>query len=526
VIECGRSGRRSYVCDPDRVISENNAVILDMAIEYIRANGTCACRRKKCAKLDLMRGPAISVALLSSLSLSDGLNDTLKNKRLTMETFGNALHKKADWKFGNCKDDITIILSKFDQLIYTVVSERLNTKLKPACIDDVLSSVRPLLSAGAIGKALKETIVSYGRILSYLKEDDKLNSTRNDCLKDKSTLDTKPNHWRDLQPKLKWTKDNFPNPQEEPRRCGRRAPSLLCDPNKLLSEHEAKAVDGAQEDIRIHSSTQCTRNETVNCDEGVQVFIAIIPAIERYSMHDTDRADPWDVFISHIRNTSFEGKYACDDTIGILVSTSDQKMRTSIGESLKTTFTGELLTCINTLAEPLVKKDRYSEAILQVLAAYRDVLISSNYSCVVNTMTTASDIFQSQRMNIFTSWYIAAAASLGGLIVLLTIVGICIRYNRQCRTIKETHFSGYVAAKYKSPAAAAKSSASCEQNIEAPVISVCQANNHIEIEEDSRLEGNRAINEVCNEKMSVEAVVSIELRETESNELQNGDIVV
>ena len=32
-----------------------------------------------------------------------------------------------------------------------------------------------------------------------------------------------------------WYRGDFPNPQDEFQKCGRRSPSFICDPNRILS---------------------------------------------------------------------------------------------------------------------------------------------------------------------------------------------------------------------------------------------------------------------------------------------------
>jgi hypothetical protein len=40
-----------------------------------------------------------------------------------------------------------------------------------------------------------------------------------------------------------WTIDKYPNPQKQPRTCGRsRQPSFLCDPDKILSPTEGNNI--------------------------------------------------------------------------------------------------------------------------------------------------------------------------------------------------------------------------------------------------------------------------------------------
>ena len=77
-----------------------------------------------------------------------------------------------------------------------------------------------------------------------------------------------------------WTPGQFPNPQTEPRRCGRGAVasgrSWVCDPDLLLPEKEANVIEGtlksiaAAEEPYAEARTDCGSGRRTN--KGHQVL--------------------------------------------------------------------------------------------------------------------------------------------------------------------------------------------------------------------------------------------------------------
>ncbi|CAC5367558.1 unnamed protein product [Mytilus coruscus] len=151
---CGRHCKKSWICDPNKVLSSQQADELDSIIETVAESGKCSC--KNCTSTD---GYNIAVALVPSIKASKtSLKDTA-----AME-FTQFI--RVNWNFQKCDNDIVILLSKDDRKVYTEAGTTANKFLTDECIDEVHKNIESDLSDGKYYEILKDMTKQYKIILS------------------------------------------------------------------------------------------------------------------------------------------------------------------------------------------------------------------------------------------------------------------------------------------------------------------------------------------------------------------------
>ncbi|XP_033121793.1 uncharacterized protein LOC117120821 [Anneissia japonica] len=122
---CGRGGKKSLICDPDLVISVQDANLIDKKLHEIQDSFECECDRKN----DTCRGYTISIYLTKTIPKYYYGNTP------TAEDYANRLRK--DWDFGECGEDIVIVGVKDTQQRATSVGKIAARKITEEVISDV-----------------------------------------------------------------------------------------------------------------------------------------------------------------------------------------------------------------------------------------------------------------------------------------------------------------------------------------------------------------------------------------------------
>ncbi|XP_071112412.1 uncharacterized protein [Haliotis cracherodii] len=166
--QCNR-GNKSAICDPNGVITRQQADDIDRLIEAVAVDTRCPCY--DC--VTNQRGYVIRVALMHQmenlLEEDEGIMDRLKNARL----FAYLLTKR--WKLtGNCNETLLIVYSKADNVLYTMTGKSAGMTLKDNLIVEISVDVRPFFDdEETIAEGIKEMIRRYRAVFknTYSRDD-------------------------------------------------------------------------------------------------------------------------------------------------------------------------------------------------------------------------------------------------------------------------------------------------------------------------------------------------------------------
>ncbi|XP_046554118.1 uncharacterized protein LOC124263504 [Haliotis rubra] len=154
--QCNRDNK-SAVCDPNGIVTKQQANDIDRLIEAVAVDTRCPCY--DC--VSNQRGYVIRVALMHQMEnlLEEGeeIMDRLKNARL----FAYLLTKR--WKLtGNCNETVLIVYSKADNVLYTMTGTSAGRALKDNLIVEITVDVRPFFDdEDTITEGIKEMIRRY-----------------------------------------------------------------------------------------------------------------------------------------------------------------------------------------------------------------------------------------------------------------------------------------------------------------------------------------------------------------------------
>ncbi|XP_061176817.1 uncharacterized protein LOC133185537 isoform X1 [Saccostrea echinata] len=130
----GIRGRKSYLCDPNSILTSSFAE-LDHALNQTFMDTQCICSAYKCRDLNYRHGVHISVAVLANLKLTQGRTSALPE----VEHFALQLESR-HWNFGACDNDVVIVYSAGDNVIYTATGSAANYILDTQKIKDITSA--------------------------------------------------------------------------------------------------------------------------------------------------------------------------------------------------------------------------------------------------------------------------------------------------------------------------------------------------------------------------------------------------
>ncbi|KAI0234156.1 hypothetical protein LSAT2_015670 [Lamellibrachia satsuma] len=104
VDDCGNNGSKSWVCDPTRLLTRQEVAALDALIIQLRGNDSC-------------QGWVAAVAVVPRIRLSDNKYPSSDSEKLeATREFADYL-RKTSWKFGDCDNDLVIVVSKSERKV-------------------------------------------------------------------------------------------------------------------------------------------------------------------------------------------------------------------------------------------------------------------------------------------------------------------------------------------------------------------------------------------------------------------------
>eukprot|EP00906_Rhabdomonas_costata_P025499 RCo036455 len=141
-VGCGRpAGSKSWICDPDHLLSPAGADAVELALQDIHTNVT-----RKCG--DTHQGYEVAVGIVQRMDTEEqNIPDATKR-------FAQRLHNR--WGVGSseCDNGVVMFLSVGDRWAYISTGKGARETLSDSAAEDVISEMRPLLRSGNLDKAV------------------------------------------------------------------------------------------------------------------------------------------------------------------------------------------------------------------------------------------------------------------------------------------------------------------------------------------------------------------------------------
>lgn len=152
----GIRGQRSYICDPNSILPPKSFASLDHALNQTFETTPCICSAFKCVDLKYKHGVHISVAILANLQFTQGRTSALPE----VENFAIKLENE-HWNYGECDNDIVIVYSAGDNVVYTATGVAASFYLDTQKITEITTN------NGRYFRAKNPTAGLYAMIMDY-----------------------------------------------------------------------------------------------------------------------------------------------------------------------------------------------------------------------------------------------------------------------------------------------------------------------------------------------------------------------
>jgi len=147
---CG-SKYRSYICDPNRILSDNDASQLDVKLHSVVSDTKCPCATYTCSS-QRNDGYKIGIAVMKSFSDDAQFYDqnTQLQREQSREQMQVILDKarqiafdiRKNWNMGICDEDVIILYSRDDDVVFTVTGAVARMKLTDKLVADISLEAR------------------------------------------------------------------------------------------------------------------------------------------------------------------------------------------------------------------------------------------------------------------------------------------------------------------------------------------------------------------------------------------------
>jgi len=168
-VKCGRrTNKQTFICDPDNILSKQEADSLDEQIGKTLSNTTCVCGQV-CEESDA--GFSIAIAMVNRIHHTEEFLTEADKLKIT-EKFSRHL-RTSSWVFGQCDNDAVIIINKEFNKAWTSTGDVFNEHLSDWCVNHIYKEHRFLIKDGNYSYALSSMIKNYRDVLQgnlYCKE--------------------------------------------------------------------------------------------------------------------------------------------------------------------------------------------------------------------------------------------------------------------------------------------------------------------------------------------------------------------
>ena len=163
---CGRQGKVSWICDPDKILSYETANFVEELLSSVGKNTYSGCIYG-----DQNPGFQIGVAVMKKMRGIPG-----ESIAVTAENFAKHLHDR--WGVGKgCDDGAVLLLSITDRQVYVSTGERAKKVLTDDQIDFLIKLIKPFLEEKSYDTSVRLAVERMCQVFSATK---KYNSNNND----------------------------------------------------------------------------------------------------------------------------------------------------------------------------------------------------------------------------------------------------------------------------------------------------------------------------------------------------------
>ncbi|XP_022295708.2 uncharacterized protein LOC111105629 [Crassostrea virginica] len=131
----GIQGHPSFICDPNSILPPKSFAALDHALNQTFHQTPCVCSAFKCVDLKYQQGVYISVAVLANVKLTQQRTAALPE----VEQFALRL-EDSHWNYGECDNDVVIVYSAGDNVVYTATGSAANFILDTKKITEITTA--------------------------------------------------------------------------------------------------------------------------------------------------------------------------------------------------------------------------------------------------------------------------------------------------------------------------------------------------------------------------------------------------
>ncbi|KAK2181880.1 hypothetical protein NP493_370g01004 [Ridgeia piscesae] len=189
--------------------------------------------------------------------------------------------------------------------------------------------------------------------------------------------------WRyELTTSAQFDPASWPNPQQQPGRCGRRQKSRLCDPSGLLTYRQRASIDEALNGFCRRGKCRCDWCP-VDCGVvriGVAVLRDTLSLVPLAKTEHVDSENKFEEMLHHVRTQLWNFGGCAEDILLIVIPSRQQKIATCVGRSMRDVITAQCRRRVYGEVRHLLDRNAYGEALRRVIKRYEEIL-SGDYDC-------------------------------------------------------------------------------------------------------------------------------------------------
>lgn len=152
---CGRQGRVSWICDPEKILSSKTANKIEELLHSVGKNTASGCGSGENA------GFQIGVAVLNRMRRIPG-----ESVEETTEKFAKHLHDRWGVGHAGCDDGAMLLLSILDRQVYVSTGKRAMKLLSDDQIDIIIEELKPHLQRKDYEQSVELAVVRMGEVFS------------------------------------------------------------------------------------------------------------------------------------------------------------------------------------------------------------------------------------------------------------------------------------------------------------------------------------------------------------------------
>ncbi|XP_069134378.1 uncharacterized protein [Argopecten irradians] len=161
---CGRHSEvaESWICDPNNIISSDDATAIDAMLKMAEETTTCGCQSCRTEN----KGYVIMVALMPQMQRI--INESNSLKSILQDARVYAYYLSLYWDFTTCDNQVLILFDQHHDVIYTLTQRDARRRLTDDLVNEISLENRRLFDVkekASIAQGLKNMIQSYTDIL-------------------------------------------------------------------------------------------------------------------------------------------------------------------------------------------------------------------------------------------------------------------------------------------------------------------------------------------------------------------------